>query len=334
MYPAPDATAVSAADALLQHTGRYGIPSLLISDAGSQYVNEIISELLKMMGTDHQVTLAHSKQENGIIERSNKEILRHLKAIIFDRSVVTTWNKFLPLVQRIINSTVHESIGVSPAQIIFGNALNLNRGFIISVEDKEKFDSEVIMSEYSKDMIDRQAEIISIAQKHQEQVNEQYIATKNKKYKDMDITEFPVNSYVLLSYPPTNLKKGPPNKLMLNWQGPYKVISYLGNNYTILNLTTMKEETVNIKRLKEYNSDEEEDPQQVANQATQRIDVERIISHTGSPKFRKKMRFIVKWVGYEETTAEPWSKEIWNLQVMHEYLRANKLKQMIPTAFK
>jgi transposase InsO family protein len=76
MHPAPDATAVSAADALLQHTGRYGIPSLLISDAGSQYVNEIISELLKMMGSDHQVTLAHSKQENGIIERSNKEILR------------------------------------------------------------------------------------------------------------------------------------------------------------------------------------------------------------------------------------------------------------------
>ena len=75
--------------------------------------------------------------------------------------------------QRIINSTVHESIGVSPAQIIFGNALNLNRGFIISVEDKEKFGSEVIMSEYSKDMIDRQAEIIAIAQRHQQQVNEQ-----------------------------------------------------------------------------------------------------------------------------------------------------------------
>jgi len=334
MYPAPDATAACAADALLQHTGRYGIPSLLISDAGSQYVNNIISSLLELTGTDQHVTLAHSKQENGIIERSNKEILRHLKAIIYEKSVVTTWHKFLPLVQRIINSTVHESIGVSPAQIIFGDALNLNRGFIISVEDKEKFDSEVVMSEYSKEMIERQSEIIAIAQRHQHQVNEQYIATKNKKYKDIEITEFPVNSYVLLGYPQTDLKKGPPNKFMMNWQGPYKVVSYLGNNYTILNLATMKEETVNIKRLKQFLIDEDEDPQQVANQATQRFDVERIISHTGNPNFRKKMRFIVKWVGYEETTSEPWSKEIWNLQVMHEYLRANKLKQMIPTAFK
>ena len=42
----------------------------------------------------------------------------------------------------------------------------------------------------------------------------------------------------------------------------------------------MKEETVNIKILKQYSSDEEEDPQQVASQATQRFDVERIISHS------------------------------------------------------
>ena len=46
------------------------------------------------------------------------------------------------------------------------------------------------------------------------------------------------------------------------------------------------------------------------------------------------MKFEIKWVGYEETTLEPWSKNIWNLQVMHEYLRANKLKQLLPTAFK
>ena len=108
LYPAVDTSAISAADAILQHTGRYGVPSLLISDAGSQYVNEIISQYLSLMGTDHHITLAYSKQENGIIERGNKEILRHTKAIIFERSVLKTWTKSLPLVQRIINSSVHD----------------------------------------------------------------------------------------------------------------------------------------------------------------------------------------------------------------------------------
>lgn len=50
--------------------------------------------------------------------------------------------------------TVSCSLGVSPAQIIHGNSINLNRGFIVSVEDKEKYDSEVTLSEYSIDMFD------------------------------------------------------------------------------------------------------------------------------------------------------------------------------------
>ena len=229
LIPAKDATSFSAATALLQHTGRFGAPSHLLSDGGSQYVNElikelitliggsqfvnsIISEFLELMGTDHHITLAYSKQENGIVERSNKEILRHLKAIIYEKDILTKWSRYLPMVQRIINSTISTSLGVSPAQIIYGDALNLNRGFIISIEDKEKYHSEVILSEYSKDMIDRQANIIAAAQKSQTQANDSYSASKNDKYRDIQVTEFPVNSYVLLGYPPTNLKKARSSK--------------------------------------------------------------------------------------------------------------------------
>ena len=97
----------------------------------------------------------------------------------------------------------------------------------------------------------------------------------------------------------------------------------------------MKQETVSIKRLKEYLVDEDTDPQHVANKATQRDIVERIVSHTGNPNYRKKMKFEVKWLGYgpEENTMEPWTPEMYNLEVMHEYLRANKLRQLIPKKF-
>ena len=127
-----------------------------------------------------------------------KLLLRHLKAMIYEQDILTKWSKYLPMVQRIINSTISTSLGVSPAQIIYGDALNLNRGFIVSIENKEKYDSEVILSEYSQEMIDRQAKIIAVAQKHQTRPNDSYIASKNEKYKDIQVTEFPVNSYVLL----------------------------------------------------------------------------------------------------------------------------------------
>jgi hypothetical protein len=57
------------------------------------------------------------------------------------------------------------------------------------------------------------------------------------------------------------------------------------------------------------------DPRQIANHATNRWDVESIVSHTGNPKYRKKMKFMVKWVGWPTTTPEPWSTELANLEV-------------------
>lgn len=90
LYPTADASAKSAAEAIFHHAGRFGPPGRLISDGGSQYVNEIISQFLELMGTDHHITVAYSKQENGIVERINKEIIRHLKAIIFQNGVNTT----------------------------------------------------------------------------------------------------------------------------------------------------------------------------------------------------------------------------------------------------
>ena len=84
LHWANDATAASAAKALLNHTGRYGQPAQLLSDNGSQYVNEVIAEYTLLVGSEHVRTLAYSHEENGIVERANKEVMRHLRAIIFD----------------------------------------------------------------------------------------------------------------------------------------------------------------------------------------------------------------------------------------------------------
>jgi hypothetical protein len=85
-----------------------------------------------LVGTEHSITLAYSHEENGLVERANKEVLRRLKDLVFDTRLVTIWSDMLPLVQRLMNSQVVQSIGVSPAQIIFGNAIDLDRHFLPS----------------------------------------------------------------------------------------------------------------------------------------------------------------------------------------------------------
>ena len=108
--------------------GRTGTISVGQRDA---ILKEVIKELCKMVGTQQAFTMRASKQENGIVERSIKEIRRHLRAIIFHTNLMDNWSTYIPLVQRIFSSDVKESFGVSPARILFGKSIHLDRGIFL-----------------------------------------------------------------------------------------------------------------------------------------------------------------------------------------------------------
>lgn len=132
--PLQDKSALRVAKKLLEHVGRYGAFSELVSDQGREFIAEVIKEFKELMGFEHTFTIAYSKEENGLGERVNKEIRRHLKNILFDRKWRNQWSDCTPLVQRIINASPHSSIGVSPAQLLFGDAIELDRGIFLPFE--------------------------------------------------------------------------------------------------------------------------------------------------------------------------------------------------------
>ena len=71
-----------------------------------------------MSGTDQSLTTAYSSEENGIVERANQDVLRHLNAILFDSRVHDRWSfEQLPMVQRIMNTVEKTATGVTPAQL-------------------------------------------------------------------------------------------------------------------------------------------------------------------------------------------------------------------------
>jgi hypothetical protein len=113
LYAVPDTTAHHAAKLVSQHLGRYyGAPRRIRTDNGSQFfVNLVVDELIDMVGSEHQLTLAYSSEENAIVERANKEVMRHLRAILLDKRVVGEWAIYSPLllIQRIMNASVHSA---------------------------------------------------------------------------------------------------------------------------------------------------------------------------------------------------------------------------------
>jgi hypothetical protein len=92
LFPTKTTTALESASCIFQHMGRFGTPEVVHTDRGTAFHNELVSELLRMSGTDQLLTMAYSTEKNGIVERANQEVLRHLNAILFDSRVHNKWS--------------------------------------------------------------------------------------------------------------------------------------------------------------------------------------------------------------------------------------------------
>jgi len=70
---------------MLKHFGRFDTPEVVHTDRGTAFHNELITELLRVAGTEQSLSLlqggvgvgtAYSKEENTVVERANTEVLQ------------------------------------------------------------------------------------------------------------------------------------------------------------------------------------------------------------------------------------------------------------------
>jgi hypothetical protein len=207
LFPMKGLTALNAAKCLVQHCGRYGIPLSLRSDGAKAFLGDIVTHLLALLAVTPEVTMAYSHEENSIVERANKEVMRHLRAIIFDRRVLETWGLHSPLVQRIMNVSVHKSTGFSPARLLFNNGVDLDRG--TPLQAKPGVSQEVTYNEWVEKMADRNKIVLEVARTTLREHEEVHLMNA-----PTTITEFPINSYVLVEHRENNLRRGPSSKLL------------------------------------------------------------------------------------------------------------------------
>jgi hypothetical protein len=268
LYAAKDTSAISVIKALTDWVTTFGCPSEIVSDNGNQYVNELIRQFLDITDIEHNLIQAYSKEENGLVERANKEVSRHITSIVFDKQVKKDWAQYLPYVKRIMNSQVHSSIGVTPSQIIFGNSVNLEANILAPVEKG----ADSTYNEYIDKMLTYQSYIIDLAQKQQEKTDSFHIAKRQSE----TLTEFPITFYVLCEY---EVKK--PSKFHTNLHGPYRVVNITKNGtvYTVQHLVTNKLYDYHIKHLREFYYDKNIDPVEVAKHDEEFDEIVEVLDH-------------------------------------------------------
>jgi hypothetical protein len=89
-----------------------------LQSADSKLSSEAI--LTESSNIEKMIIVPYSCNENDLGERPIKGVIRHLWNSVCHKTVYHDWVLNLPLVQRIMNSEVHHSTGVSPTPIMFG----------------------------------------------------------------------------------------------------------------------------------------------------------------------------------------------------------------------
>ena len=74
IYPVANLQVESIAPRLLEYFGRFGPPTEILSDQGTEFSNNVMKAMLQASEVIHTVTpIAHSHEHNSKVERANKE---------------------------------------------------------------------------------------------------------------------------------------------------------------------------------------------------------------------------------------------------------------------
>ena len=297
LIPTFDNTAVAAAEALLQVFGRYGATFYLRTDNAPGFAGEVMAAFRTLIDVQSDFTIPYRPCSNGIVERKNGNVLGHLRALLFSTAnVQANWYRILPIVQRICNATDVSSIGCSPAQLIFGNMIHLNRGI-----DKQFLPLPPSMkppSSYIQDLVDCQASLIQASQKFLANVKDIAVFS----HADSQTTpDFEKDSYVLIAYP-TDFRPKLANQL----RGPFRVISNISSMYQVQSFVDPdKIISIHAARLKPFFFDSKFhiSPTEVASTDNQEFVIDHISAHQGNPSDLDSLQFFIHWLGYDETEA-------------------------------
>jgi hypothetical protein len=330
------------ARSLLSHVSIFGVPDDLVTDKGPAFTSDVFKDLTLLLGLSHQKTLTGSKEEAGVVERLNKEVMRHLRNLIFDRRVYSTWSQHLPFIQRIINTMPHTATGISPAEIITPS-LNLQRRILVDqeLEVYEAIQQSCTFPEWINEMLNIQNHLIEKAQANLKARDAKHLERKSLE-NDGEVTKFPIGSYVLAEKLNFFTIRKETDKLKPYLKGPFRVESYSEDfsRYTVRNLVTNNIRTYHVKMLKAFHARPEDTDLTKYAVRDDNFWIVSSISDFRPKNFdgstsRKLLEFKVEWEIDKSKTWEPWSY-VRKLQALRDYVHStsckNKvLKKLVPT---
>jgi len=197
---------------------RFGPPTVIHSDQGKHFDSILMHEVYNMMGLKKTRTTAYHPQCDGLVERQNHTLQDIITNFVSEHNL--DWDNWLDQAVFAYNTSVHESTGLSPYEMVFGRPARMP----IEVELGVPLQNPASQSDYTQSL--RKAIQLAnlVAQRN-------LIAARERQSKRYDQGHpswkpFEVGQTVWLARP----KKW---KFGKKWVGPYKICSQNGVNYVL-----------------------------------------------------------------------------------------------------
>jgi hypothetical protein len=230
---------------------RHGIPAILSSDQGTEFVNEMVAALTNVYKISHIKTTAYHPQGNGQVERTN-QTLKNILAKITPTS--GDWSHYLPSALSVIRNTRQASTKFSPSELLYGYPMRHHYGQQESSppdpEDPEEYAQEefVRIREFRS-----QAELfIKRAQDRQKRAHDTRVQL---------LPPLEIGDLVLVWQ--TVIEMDMSAKLKPKYKGPYFVHQVKGTTYWLKNKTNgaIHPKTYHRNKLKLYHERSPPKPQ-------------------------------------------------------------------------
>ncbi|KAL2099381.1 hypothetical protein ACEWY4_005861 [Coilia grayii] len=202
---------------------RWEVPDYILSDRGSQFVSSVFRELCGKWAVQPRNTTAYHPQTN-MTERVNRNLKTMITSYVADNH--RHWDKYLPEFRFALNSAVHETTGLSPAELQLGRKLKCPL-------DKVLLWNDLTPDSPPYDMVQMIETLKAKTRESSKPAKQRQLRNYNKHHRDV---VFNCQDRVWVrNHPQSKASKHFAAKLAPKWKGPYRVVKPLGPvNYLVV----------------------------------------------------------------------------------------------------
>lgn len=285
LRPIQDKQSQTIVSNLIQVFCDFGLPRILQSDNGTEFVNDLMKRFKRAAGFDHRLVSPYHPRANGVAERWVQTAMLAIKKRV--QGVHKDWDLYVPAVQLAMNAKASTRLNTPPFSLMFARRLNDFKDYrkeeqLTPMSRKELLKRIEHMSEIVFPAIEAKTEAVVKSQK-------EHFDTHHR------LVDFPTNSHVMKR---VLHKKG---KLHPEYEGPFTVVRKTkGGSYVL------KDESGDLLPIDVPPSQLKLISQDDIVPADELYEVEKIIAHQVNSD--GKMTYKVRWKGYgpDDDTWEPY----------------------------